>query len=83
MRKRQLRTDVDNLCRFLIPSTNFSLPLPASYSFRITSKNSNLDFGELTWTLFAYFQFCFRGVLILLFLSFRSRKFVTPLLEFL
>ena len=43
----------------------------------ITSKSFNLDIGKLTWTFFAYFQFCFRGVLD--FFSFCSRKFVAPL----
>ena len=41
------------------------------------SKNSNFDIGKLTWTffrvLFVFAEFS------LFFLSFRSRKFVTPL----
>ena len=45
----------------------------------ITSKNSKLATGKLTWTFFAYFQFVFAERQLVFFFSFRSRKFVTTL----
>ena len=63
-----------NLFRFKISSNNFSFLFPLCILFAftrsvcdfankpITSKNSDLDIGKLTWTFFAYLLFCFHRI---------------------
>ena len=85
---------IKNIFRFQISNNNFSLLLSPLYYFRIHALrawlhklanhfNSNLDIGKLARTFFAYFSFCFRGVLVSCFLSFLLHKIVTLLFEIL